>query len=365
MSTKTNFQLKNWFDHERFAAIGDALAECQPGFDRRMFLRLATTGLEPLSILQRMRHGTRALHATLPTDYPAALAVLRELAPRINHTFVGMMLPDYVGQYGLGHFDESMKALHWLTRFSSGEFAIREFLQRDLVRTLAVMKRWSHDENEHVRRLASEGSRPRLPWSFRLEAMERDPSLAAPILENLRADPSLYVRKSVANHLNDISKSHPEWLLSRLKEWELTQPHTRWIAKRAARTLIKAGNQHALALFDFGAKPAVRLTGLHLTPSRLRLGGSVELAFTLASLSAKSQRLAVDYRVHYVRADNTTSPKVFKLKEVTLPARGKVSLTKQHACKNFTTRRHYAGRHRIEVQVNGRIVGEASFQLEL
>lgn len=365
MTDETSPALKEMFNAARFRQIAALLAECHSGFDQKKFLKLATTGLEPLSLLQRMRHGTHALHATLPADYPKALAVLRKLAPKIDHGFVGIMLPDFVGVYGHGHFDESLEALHFLTRFSSGEFAIREFLKRDLTRTLAVMKRWSRDENEHVRRLASEGCRPRLPWSFRLEALVADPRPVAPILENLRTDPSLYVRKSVANHLNDISKDHPDWMLQRLKSWDLAHPHTQWIAKRAARTLIKAGHKPALALFSFGAKPAVNLTAFTLTPARLALGEAIEFSFTLTSTSRQPQQLAVDYVVHYVKASGGTAPKVFKLRELTLAPGERQVLTKRQTFRNFTTRRHHSGRHRLEIQVNGRILAHASFTLRV
>ena len=363
MSPDPTPALKEMFNAARFRQIAALLADCHPGFDQQRFLQLTTTGLEPLTLIQRMRHGTHALHATLPASYPKALGVLRKLAPRIEHGFVGIMLPDFVGVYGREHFDESLDALHYLTRFSSAEFAIREFLKRDFTRTLAVMARWSRDESEHVRRLASEGCRPRLPWSFRLEALVADPSPVAQILENLRADPSLYVRKSVANHLNDISKDHPDWMLERLKSWDLAHPHTQWIAKRAARTLIKTGNQQALGLFSFTEKPAVRLTDFKLTPARIKLGQPIEFSFTLTSASRHPQQLAVDSIVHYVKASGGTSPKVFKLGELTLAAGQAQGLRKRQTIRNFTTRKHYAGRHRVEIQINGRIVAHGRFEL--
>lgn len=357
--------LKDIFNAARFRQLAALLADCQPKFDQKRFLRLATTGLEPLSLLQRMRHGTHALHATLPADYPAALAVLQKLAPRLERDFTSMMLPDFVGVYGAGHFDASLDTLRFLTRFSSGEFAIREFLRRDLPRTLARMERWSLDPDEHVRRLASEGSRPRLPWSFRLEALVADPSPVAPILENLRADPSLYVRKSVANHLNDVSKDHPEWMLARLASWDLAHPHTQWIAKRAARSLIKAGHQPALRLFNFTSQPAVSLDAFRLTPARLKLGQSIEFFFTLTSTSRRPQQLAVDYRLHYVKASGGTSPKVFKLREVRLDAGQTLRLSKRQTLRNFTTRKHYPGHHHLELLVNGRRLGRQSFLLRV
>jgi 3-methyladenine DNA glycosylase AlkC len=357
--------LKDIFSAARFRHIAALLAEIDPDFDRKRFLRLATTGLEPLSLLQRMRHGTTALRATLPPDYPAALAVLRKLAPRMDGDFAGLMLPDFVGVYGHDHFTESMEALHFLTRHSSGEFAIREFLRRDLPRTLAVMRQWAQDENEHVRRLASEGCRPRLPWSFRLEALVADPAPVMPILEQLQADPSLYVRKSVGNHLNDISKDHPAWLLDRLRAWDASPPFTAWILKRGLRSLIKAGDPRALRVFNFTARPAVRLRDFRLTPAKLRLGGVLEFSFTLHSTAARPQRLVVDYTLHYVKQRGGTSPKVFKLREITLQPGESVALTRRQRLRDFTTRKHHSGRHRVEVTINGRIAGGGSFVLHV
>lgn len=351
------------FNAAYYRRVADLLAGEHPGFDRKRFVAIATAGLAGLTLIQRMRRATDAAHATLPADFPRAVVILKRIAPRLPSGLTGIWLPDFVGQHGHGHFEESMDALKFLTPFSSAEFAIREFLKRDFARTLAVMERWSRDGNEHVRRLASEGTRPRLPWSFRLEAIMADPSLTAAILANLQADPSLYVRKSVANHLNDISKDHPDWMLAKLKSWELAHPHTSWIAKRAARTLIKAGHRRALALFNFGGKPAVKLSGLRVTPAKLRLGDALEFSFALSSTARRSQQLAIDYVIHYMKASGGTSAKVFKLREASLPAGETLSLAKRQVIRDFTTRRHYAGRHRLEIQVNGRLLGGAHFDL--
>ncbi len=355
--------LKNWFDRSRFAALAELFAEAHPGFDRKRFLALTVPGLEPLALLARMRRGTEALRATLPEAYLATLPILREVAPRIGHSFVGMMLPDFVGLYGRGHPAESLDALRFLTRYSSGEFAVREYLRLDLRGTLHVMERWAEDEDEHVRRLASEGCRPRLPWSFRLEALVADPSPVAPILDRLRADPSLYVRKSVANHLNDISKDHPAWMLARLRGWGRANVHTAWIARRAARTLIKAGHPAALRLFGFGAKPAVRVEGFQLGRARLRLGGTLEFSGRLVSTGPRVQRLVVDYVVHYVKQNGTTAPKVFKLTEVELAPGAEVAWAKRQVLRDFSTRKHHPGRHRVELQVNGAVLAGADFRL--
>jgi 3-methyladenine DNA glycosylase AlkC len=355
--------LKDMFDAARFRHLAGLLAECQPGFDRRLFVALATDGLADLSLLQRLRQATGALRATLPPDFRTALPILRALAPRIDHGFVGLMLPDFVGQYGKDHFDESMAALHWFTRFSSGEFAIREFLRRDLPRTLAVMERWSRDDNEHVRRLASEGCRPRLPWSFRLEALVADPSPVWPILDNLRADPSLYVRKSVANHLNDITKDHPDLVLTRLAGWDCADRHTQWIARRGLRTLVKQGHAGALGVLGAGAKPRIEVRSFRVSPVRLRLGDRLTITAQLASRAAKPQRLVIDYAIRYVKAAGHTHRKVFKWKELDLPPRGGIALVKSQVIRDFSTRRHHAGRHGIELQANGVVVARGAFVL--
>ena len=363
MSAEQAPVLKDWFDEERFRRMARELSKIQRGFDAKRFMTLARPGLSELTLLQRMRRMSECFRATLPEDYRKSLRVLRELAPRIQHGFVTLVLPDFVACYGLDDFDASMDALKFFTTFGSSEFAIRHFLRRDLERTLAIMVSWSREENEHVRRLASEGSRPRLPWSFRLDALIADPAPTLPILKNLKADPSLYVRKSVANHLNDITKDHADWMMDRLEEWDREDRHTAWIAKRALRTLIKAGNPRALGLIGAGEKAEACLRHFRLAPRRITLGGALTMSLQIESTATVPQRLVIDYVVHYVKKSGSTSPKVFKWKELTLPAGGSVTLTRTQSIRNFTTRLHYPGQHRVDVVANGQLLGSATFVL--
>lgn len=355
--------LKEIFDAKRLRFIAEETAAVYPGFDAAQFLDLALSDLTALTLMERLRRTTESLHATLPGDYHDALEILRRLAPRLNHGFVSLILPDYVALYGLGDVETSLEALRFFTTFGSSEFGVRPFLRRDLPGTLAVMERWSRDENEHVRRLASEGSRPRLPWSFRLDPLIADPSPTAPILDNLQADPSLYVRKSVANHLNDITKDHPAWVLEHIAGWSLAEPHTAWIAKRALRTLIKRGDQRALAVIGAGDAPQVRLDDLAVRPQTVRLGERITLSFRLTSTAAHPQRLVVDYLVHYVKKSGATSAKVFKLKELTLDPGATVTIARDQQIRDFSTRVHHPGRHRVEIAVNGERLGETFFEL--
>jgi 3-methyladenine DNA glycosylase AlkC len=356
--------LKEIFDAARLRAIAEATAAVYPAFNAARFLDLALRDIDALALMARLRRTTESLRATLPDDYPAALAVLERLAPRIGHSFVSLILPDYVALYGLDDPARSLDALRFFTTFGSSEFAIRHFLRRDLPGTLAIMEGWSRDENEHVRRLASEGSRPRLPWSFRLDALIADPAPTAPILDNLRADPSLYVRKSVANHLNDITKDYPAWVLDRLAGWPLDDAHTAWIAKRALRTLIKRGDHRALALIGAGERPAVRVHDFAVIPTTLTLGARIALACRVESVATAPQRLVIDYIVHYVKKSGATSAKVFKWRELTLAPGETVALTRSQQIRDFSTRTHHPGRHLIELAINGERLAETAFVLE-
>ena len=364
MADTENVALKEIFDKGRFLTVARDVAAIYPAFDKARFLEVALAGIDELSLMQRLRRMTEALHETLPSDYEQTLEILRALAPQIKHGFATMVLSDYVGQYGQHAFDVSMDALKYFTGFGSSEFAVREFIRKDLKRALATMEVWSRDESEAVRRLASEGCRPRLPWSFRLDAILADPALAAPILENLRADPSLYVRKSVANHLNDVTKVHPDWVLDRLATWPIENSHTAWIARHALRSLIKAGDAGALAVIGATEHVEVKLSKFTVTPRHVALGERITLSFDLASTSADSQRLVIDYRMHYVKKSGATSAKVFKLKELTLDGKQRVSIERSQNIRDFTTRVHYAGRHDVEILVNGVCLAKAFFELD-
>ena len=344
-------------------AIAAAGVAASPRFDRDGFLAAAGQGLAALSIMQRVRHIADALHVALPAEPAAALPILRAMGPHLTHAFQGVAVSEYAARHGLPAFDEALETIAALTRHGSGEFAVRPFLAADPARTLAHMRRWALHEDAHRRRLASEGSRPRLPWATRVPALQADPTLAAPILETLKADPSLYVRKSVANHLNDISRERPGWVLEHLARWDQREPATRWITRHALRSLIKAGEPGALALIGAGGAPEVALEEFSITPAALRLGGRIALRAVLRSRAEVAQKLVVDYRVHYVRAGGRHGAKVFKLRTILLAPGAQVSLATGQEIRDFSTRRHYPGQHRVELLVNGEALAQASFEL--
>jgi 3-methyladenine DNA glycosylase AlkC len=355
--------LKEIFNAARLQHIATEMTAIYPAFNAKAFLKMANDGLADLSIMQRMARVSECLHAVLPLGYDESLEILRALAPRLNSGFVSISLPHYVAMYGAHDFEQSMDALKYFTTFGSAEFAIRYFLRSDLQRSLALMQQWTLDENEHVRRLASEGSRPRLPWSFRLEQIQSDPTLAAGILDNLKADESLYVRKSVANHLNDITKDHPEWVLDLIEGWSLENKHTAWIAKHALRSLIKQGNQRALAIIGASGKAEVEIIGVKVEPAVIRLGEKITLSFDVKSTVAESQRLVIDYAIDYVKANGGTSAKVFKLKALTLAGKATEQVSRGQQIKELTTRKHYVGEHAVHILVNGERLASTSFEI--
>ena len=355
--------LKEWFNPKFYREIAGLISAAYPAFQAEQFYQTAIKDLEPLTLKERLRRTTEAGHRYLPADFRQAVDILAEVISKINNGFTAMFIPDYVGLYGLDDFDFSMAALKKFTTFASAEFAVREFLKLDFDRALEAMLVWSEDENHHVRRLASEGSRPRLPWSFRLERLIADPRPVRPILENLKADPELYVRKSVANHLNDISKDHPEWMLDWVAGWDQTHPHTAWIVKRATRSLIKAGHPRAFALFGFEAEPKIEVNDLTVSHPSLPLGQALTFSCDLRSVKNTPQKLVLDYKVHYVKKSGRTLPKVFKLKEVELGPREIVTINKVQRFQDLSTRVHYPGVHKIELMINGQAVAEVSFEL--
>ncbi|MPV68158.1 DNA alkylation repair protein [Burkholderia sp. BE17] len=365
-TTQAPVPLKESLAARQFHALSDVLHSIEPAFDRAAFLATALDGLDGLTLMERVRRASVAIDTgarSLPGGYDAVLALLQEAAPRLGRGFVSLIAPDYVGQYGRHAFDRSMDALKYFTPFGSSEFAVREFLRIDSARALAVMETWSHDADDAVRRLASEGSRPRLPWSFRLREIEADPVLAARILDDLRADSSAYVRRSVANHLNDVAKTHPAWVLDRAERWGGDHPHTRWIVRHALRTLVKQCDARALAILGAESAPRLEVGPFDVTPAQVVLGESITLACELHSTAGTAQRLVVDYRIAYVKQNGDASPKVFKLKALTLEPGQRITLRHSRSIRDFTTRRHYAGRHEVELIVNGRVVARSFFEL--
>ncbi|MGZ4117554.1 MAG: DNA alkylation repair protein, partial [Bacteroidia bacterium] len=205
--------LKDMFNKKFYESLAVEFNKADKNFHPDKFVKQVTKNIEPLSLNQRLRNTTVVLKEHLPADYKKAVEVLFKVVPQFSSHYTSFLFPDYIGQYGHDDFDLSMAALKFFTQHGSSEFAIREFLKRDFNKTIKVMNKWADDKNYHVRRLASEGSRARLPWSFNLDEVMKNPEVTRSILEKLKQDDELYVRKSVANHLNDFSKKNTKYML--------------------------------------------------------------------------------------------------------------------------------------------------------
>jgi 3-methyladenine DNA glycosylase AlkC len=348
------------------------LAAVHPGFDTQGFIRDGLAGFEALELLPRARHLADALYRHLPQDFERAGAVLLAsfgppAASPMNQgmaPFLYLPYSVYIGRHGLGHFELAMRLQHALTQRFTAEFCIRPFLETQPAATLARLAEWTRDPSEHVRRLVSEGTRPRLPWAPRLRDFQRDPSPVINLLERLKDDPSLYVRRSVANNLNDIGKDHPELLFSVARRWNADAPAPRrWIVGHALRSAVKQGAPQALQILGFGEQARVELRQASVRPARVRIGEPVEIGFDLHHTGRRVQALMVDLRVWYIKAQGPPRPKVFKLRSLELAAGETVRLSKRLLLAQMTTRIHHPGEHAVEALVNGQPLPIGSFQL--
>lgn len=364
--------LKNHFGIEIPRRIAGMISGVFPAFDSEGFIRRAMDGYEALELMPRGRKIARALRAHLPDSYPEAIEILiASLGPKHEGTSdLGMAtflyLPHvfFVADYGLDDFEPSMRAQYELTQRFSAEFSIRSFLERHPAETLARLRLWTADPNPHVRRLVSEGTRPRLPWARRLGQFQKDPRPVLDLLQLLKDDPDLYVRRSVANNLNDIGKDHPSLLVETARNWmgEASEER-RWLIGHALRSALKKGEPGALAVMGFAETPRVALARVQLNPPCVALGGAMKVGFELTNTGSRIQRILVDFQIHFVKADGRTRPKVFKLKSVELAPGETVCMGKTVSLAQMTTRRHYAGTHRVDLLVNGECMPLGSFEV--
>jgi 3-methyladenine DNA glycosylase AlkC len=354
--------LKNFFDARLVASIGDDIRRVFPALNHRTFVADGVRGLDALELIARGAHLAQVLQRHLPADYEAAVRVLlASLGPQLEQTEGFGMAPfrylphvTFVARFGLDHFEASMHAQRELTQRFTAESSIRPFLVKYPEATYQRLLLWATDPNVHVRRLVSEGTRPRLPWAARLRDFQRDPQPVLELLELLKDDPERYVQRSVANNLNDIGKDHPERLVEVCERWCVgASEGRRWIVKHALRSLVKKGNRAALALLGAGARPRVSVGGVEVSPARARLGQAVTIAFEVASRARITQDLLIDYSVHFVKSNGSPRAKVFKLRRVSLPASGTVRLLVKLSFLDLTTRKHYPGLHAVHLLVNG------------
>lgn len=359
---------KHEVNAETIGALGGTLAELDPQFDDASFRAAATEGLEPLELKARVAHVADALDAHLQHRAFAEVADL--LATAVEHLQQGMWTAwpttTLIGDRSLEGPDAAIDALGRITRYSSAEFALRPLLHDQPEPTLVRMHQWAGSDDLHLRRAASESTRPRLPWGQRLPRFIEDPAPVIALLDGLHDDPEEYVRRSAANNLNDITKDHPALAVATAQRWlEDGGDASAWTVRHALRGLVKAGDAAALAVLGFDSEAPVEVTDLAIATPVVEVGGALELSFTLANPTTEAVPVVVDFVVHHRRANGSTSPKVFKLSTRTLAAGETAAITKRHPMRPITTRTYYPGEHRVEIQVNGAVRAGALFQLEV
>jgi len=351
-----------FFTQASLGALAKAIQAASGEFDQKRFLRLASRdAFKGLELKQMMRHTTGCLRQTLPESYARAVRILMRAAPEVRG-FEAMCLPDYVELYGGDDWELSLKALAVFTKYSSSEFAIRPFLQRDPSRAMAFMMKLARDQDPKVRRFASEGCRPRLPWAMALPAFKADPTPILPILERLRDDDSESVRNSVANSLNDISKDHPNLVLDLAERWLGKSDRTDRVLKHACRTLLKAGNPRAMALFGFGKVKGLAVVDLRLEKKTVGIGDSLTFTFSVKLRAQQPSSLRIEYAVYFAKSSGKVGKKVFKITERVFGP-GTHPLRKRHFFVDMSTRKHHPGEHSIAILINGQEQARASFQL--
>jgi 3-methyladenine DNA glycosylase AlkC len=365
--------LKALFGLPLAQTLAERIRAVHPAFPAEPFLSRLAEVLPPLELKQRVGAIAAALRASLPDFYDEALAILlpalgpspEEGPAMFADTWYAWPLATFVELYGLEYPHASLAALHAITQRSTAEFAIRPYILRYPELTLQTLHAWAGDPSFHVRRLVSEGTRPRLPWAPRLPAFVADPTPVLELLERLRDDPSAYVRRSVANNLNDITRDHPERVVITAQRWmDGATPERERLVRHALRTLIKQGHPGALELIGATHGAQVALERFAVAPERLAIGASVQCTATLRSTAALAQHLVVDYVMHFAGANGALRRKVFKLRTADLAPGETLGLQWSHSFRQRTTRRHYPGRQLIELQVNGVIVGEVDVWLD-
>ena len=357
--------LKNMYNHNSLNRLALDINYAYSPFPVGEFMESTMdASWDGLELKGRVRHITLNLGKYLPQDYEEAIGILDKVVSNYSGSFLGVFFPDFVEVYGQdeSHWDISIATLKRYTPYSSSEFAVRPFIIDHEERMMAQMYVWSKHENEHVRRLASEGCRPALPWGQALPKYKKDPSPILPILEQLKTDPSLYVRKSVANNINDISKTHPDLVATLAKDWYGTNERTNWIIKHGCRTLLKKGNRDVLALFGYNNIVSVDIADFALESTSVSIGAHITFTFTISAKATTKVRL--EYGIDYVKSNGKTSRKIFQISESTLKANDTKRYTKKHEFADLSTRKHYPGTHSIALIVNGVESSKLAFELK-
>jgi len=362
--------LKHVYSKDFFIKFLSSWKKINPKVEPTLFLdKIYTKDWEALELKERMSKIAITLSLFLNSDFKKAANELKTLTHQLlidgfsKDSFEFMFIPEFIEKNGIDDLDISLDAMGTITQFTSCEFAIRPFIIRYSKDCMAQMLIWSKAKDESLRRFSSEGCRPRLPWAMALPHFKKDPTPILAILENLKNDSSLFVRKSVANNLNDISKDNQDLILTILKKWKGKSKNTDWIVKHACRTLLKAGNPVAMKLFGYAAANQYQLKSHQLNTENVKMNSSLNFEFAIENTSNKPITLRLEYGIDFLKANGKQNRKVFMISERELKPKESIQMSKKHKIKPISTRKYYEGDHGLALIINGIEQSKAIFQL--
>jgi 3-methyladenine DNA glycosylase AlkC len=341
-----------------------------PAFDKAKFLKLIfDKNWENRELKDRMKHTSGVLKQFLPENFEKATDTIQNIITELRQqqfqetSVEFMFFPHYIETFGLDHFNTSIKTFEFVTQFTSCEFAVRPFIIKYKDKMINQMLRWSLHESHHVRRLASEGARPRLPWAIALPELKKNPTPILPILENLKTDSSEYVRRSVANNLNDISKDNPNIVISIAKQWKGCGKETEAIIKHGCRTLLKQGHPEILKYYGLNVSNKIQVKDFKILTPKVKIGGNLKFSFTLTNTENDAQTVRIEFAIYYLRKYGQHSKKVFKISERNIKQNEKIIFDKSQSFRVITTRKFYEGQQKLSIIINGQERQNAIFEL--
>jgi 3-methyladenine DNA glycosylase AlkC len=361
--------IKDIYSVSFYEKLGQAVAEVHPTFDKKKFIETIYEGdFTQKEWKERMKRTTVVLHQFMPQNFIEAVSLIDKIIENLkknnftdgNLAFI--FFADYIEVYGLDDFKTSAKAFITITQFISCEFAVRPFILKYKEEMINEMVKWSKHKNHHVRRLASEGSRPRLPWAMAIPFLKKDPSSILPILENLKNDSSEYVRRSVANNLNDIAKDNPQIVLEIAQKWKGQTKETDGIIKHGCRTLLKQGHPEILGHYGLESTN-IELSNFEIKTPFVKIGDYLQFQFQLNNKNNEDKIIRLEYAVHYKKAKGHLAKKVFKISEKIYPSNQLTKVERKQSFKLITTRVFHTGMHQLSIIINGTESEALEFEL--
>ncbi|RKS17858.1 3-methyladenine DNA glycosylase AlkC [Flavobacterium endophyticum] len=363
--------LKDIYSPIFYDRLADTLAKTVSSFEKKLFIaQIFDDTFSQKELKDRMRHTTKVLRNFMPDDFGSAADILQKTIILLRENQHGedslayIFLPDYIEMYGIDDYENAVKSIEFVTQFISCEFAVRPFIIKYGDRMIDQMKKWSLHESHKVRRLASEGSRPRLPWAMALPELKKNPEALLPLLENLKNDTSEYVRRSVANSLNDIAKDHPHIVLAVAQKWKGHSKETDAIIKHGSRTLLKQGHPEILSHYGLDSN-GLEITDFKIITPKVKVKESLEFAFAVKNTNDTPKSIRLEYAVYYNKANGQLSKKVFKISERIYASGQKETINRKQSFKLITTRKFYPGLHKLSLIINGDEKDTESFELAL